>query len=429
MTHERRRLATIAVALAALLLAIPAHAAVKWVENFGVDSPGCGTGFFTPCRTISQAIQNANPLDVILVGPGIYGDIDGDGSFSTTGDEPAEIGSGCNCLVKVNKRVTLLSRRGIGTAVIRYGVANSASIVRIDADDTIMIGFTVLGPRKSYGTLSSGIFIANSVNRVRLIRNEVEEAGEEGFLIGTGTGNVLASNRAAGNALNYSIDASSPSKGSILVSNLSSGGDLAFGIACDGCILVANRAVNSGAGGFGGPGSGVGFDVDGSANVLSRNIAAGGRKDPLAGIDATGLGFELFEPLGGPPSVSHTMVGNIAVANEGSGFKISSGSGVATRFVANTAAGNGNCGFVLSGDDTLLASNIYGNGLTNPAAVQGTTYPGLNCGLFVYSPTGTATATHNFWGASTGPGADPADVVSTAGGPANTTPFSTVPFP
>src|SRR5205085_10263251 len=54
-----------------------ASAATVYVANDGVDAASCG-GKATPCRSISRGIANANSGDTLLVGPGRYGDLDGD---------------------------------------------------------------------------------------------------------------------------------------------------------------------------------------------------------------------------------------------------------------------------------------------------------------------------------------------------------------
>ena len=55
--------------------------AALYVTNNGVDNQACGTKA-APCRSISQAIAYAKDGDKILVGPGRYGDLNGNGSFS-----------------------------------------------------------------------------------------------------------------------------------------------------------------------------------------------------------------------------------------------------------------------------------------------------------------------------------------------------------
>src|SRR5437868_2725709 len=83
-------------------------ALVLHVANNGVDTQACGAKD-APCRSISQAIANAKDGDRILVGPGRYGDLNGNGSFSDSGDESAELNFGCVCMIKVNKSIQLKS--------------------------------------------------------------------------------------------------------------------------------------------------------------------------------------------------------------------------------------------------------------------------------------------------------------------------------
>lgn len=105
--------------LVSLLLADarPAETGKLHVENHGVDSPTCGDKK-APCRSISQAIDNAAPNDGIVVGPGRYGDLDGDGSFAGIGEEQAEAGGGCFCMIKVDKPLSIESRDGANATVL-----------------------------------------------------------------------------------------------------------------------------------------------------------------------------------------------------------------------------------------------------------------------------------------------------------------------
>ena len=69
-----------------------AHTGVTWrVANNGVDSPGCGSHRL-PCRTITQGIENAAPGDRVLVGPGLYGDVNGSCEFPQAAEEGEEFG-------------------------------------------------------------------------------------------------------------------------------------------------------------------------------------------------------------------------------------------------------------------------------------------------------------------------------------------------
>jgi hypothetical protein len=74
-----------------------------------------------PCRTISQAIALARPGDKIIVGPGRYGDLDGDGHFGEAGEESAPIG--CDCVIDVDRAVSIESRDGQSVTILDAGGA------------------------------------------------------------------------------------------------------------------------------------------------------------------------------------------------------------------------------------------------------------------------------------------------------------------
>jgi hypothetical protein len=70
------------------------------VTNDGADSASCGAQT-KPCRTISQAIENAADGDSIEVGAGIYGNVSGDPNFAGPGDEHPQMELGCVvCITK-----------------------------------------------------------------------------------------------------------------------------------------------------------------------------------------------------------------------------------------------------------------------------------------------------------------------------------------
>src|SRR4051812_32658563 len=57
-----------------------------YVANNGIDAHGCGARA-EPCRSITQAMANAANGSIIVVGPGRYGDLNGDGKFDAPGEE------------------------------------------------------------------------------------------------------------------------------------------------------------------------------------------------------------------------------------------------------------------------------------------------------------------------------------------------------
>src|SRR6185369_1185356 len=121
-------------------------AATVLVANNGVDDGNCG-GKTAPCRTITRGIAVAGAGDTVLVGPGRYGDLNGDGLFNAPGEETADLGN-CDCVVAVNKPLKLLSRDGASATVIDIGSANLIG-VRLDANGVVFgkkgKGFTITG--------------------------------------------------------------------------------------------------------------------------------------------------------------------------------------------------------------------------------------------------------------------------------------------
>ena len=118
------------------------------VSNHGVDSLTCGSKT-APCRSITRAIRNASPGDEILVGPGYYGDVDRDGTLGETGEEPFEgDAGGCQCMIHVNKSVSIRSRDG-ATSTLIDGGGLALAAVRIDAPGVELgrrnAGFSITG--------------------------------------------------------------------------------------------------------------------------------------------------------------------------------------------------------------------------------------------------------------------------------------------
>jgi hypothetical protein len=112
---------------------------------------------------------------------------------------------------------------------------------------------------------------------------------------------------------------------------------------------------------------------------------------------------------------SGAMRNNVAIEN-GYGFRPQ---GAVTDVTKNIASSNGAYGIYLYPGATVSGAvqrnTIVGNDV------------GTNCGLYNDSG-GALTATKNFWGAATGPGADPADLAcSGVGSSTTTTPFLAAP--
>jgi hypothetical protein len=99
----------------------PATAASLNVTNDGADSVTCGSQA-TPCRSISQAIENASDGDTIAVGAGHYGNVSGDPNFAGPGDEhPQQTGTldvYSGCIVCITKAVRIFSLHGAAVTII-----------------------------------------------------------------------------------------------------------------------------------------------------------------------------------------------------------------------------------------------------------------------------------------------------------------------
>jgi len=336
--------------------AIPHEASVKerhgtWiVGNNGLDSDSCGSSE-TPCRSITQAIANASPGDLIVVGPGRYGDVDNDGDLDDPGDEHGP--NSCFCMLNVDKRLTIISRDGAASTVIDGGNINLERAVDLS------IGRTVFG-------------------------------GEDhGF--------------------------------SIVATAMLTGIRLEFGdaIAVEGNSVALNEHAN-----------GI-FSVSGRDHRIRGNIAARNgngitvisnstRVDGNVAYDNSLRGFYIA-------GTQHTVVGNVSRTN-GVGFLVQGSDHLIRR---NAAVANGTAGVIVSAsllpgdthDNLITENNIYGNGQLSPGV--------SNCGVEKQTLGVDVLAPHNFFGASSGPGPDPADAacnLDTDGSRLIVVPFATEEF-
>lgn len=110
-----RTLTSLCASAILLVLGASADAGTLFVANNGIDGVGCGTKA-APCRSITQAITNAQAGGRIVVGPGRYGDLDGNGTLAGSGEETGA--PGCGCLLAVNKALSIESSDGAAATVI-----------------------------------------------------------------------------------------------------------------------------------------------------------------------------------------------------------------------------------------------------------------------------------------------------------------------
>ncbi len=355
--------------LAALCLAYGAGAKVEaktlFVANNGLDIATCGA-IASPCRTISKAIENAGSGDRIIVGPGRYGDLDGDGTFnSILGEEKAETTAGsCLCMIKVNKLLRIESRDGAAATVLDTGGGVDIDVVRIETSGVVLgkpkKGFTLTG---GGGTSGNGLEIASGVSGVR-VEGNLSTRNEHGFSF-SGSGHIFSNNAAIRNLdYGFSFSGTGHRLSRNLASHNNTGGFITGG---NGSVFIGNVASDNG---------NIGFEIFDSGHVLSGNVAS-----------ANGSNGFLFSGSG------HKLSSNSALGNKKYGVEIDVNS-TGHVLTGNSIVGNADWGIYLptGSSATITKNNIYGNG------------EGL------WNSSGTSiTATNNFWGGADGPGDNPAD--------------------
>ena len=154
-----------------LAAAAPVCAANLHTAIDGVDGPDCGPKG-AACRTISQAIDNASAGDTVIVGPGVYGDINRNGVFGEAGEEPDRDCGGGPCVLLIDKPLTVVSEAGAFSTLLEGG--EQAPVVVV-----------LTAPGVTLGAKNKGFTLQNEVPNVAAI----------GILIEPGSGsNVIAGN-------------------------------------------------------------------------------------------------------------------------------------------------------------------------------------------------------------------------------------------
>jgi Protein of unknown function (DUF1565) len=402
-----------------IFLATSAFAAVQYVENYGTDSPSCS--FSSPCRSISTAITNAAAGDVILVGPGMYGDINHDGVLGDPGDEA---GTGGGAMINVQKRLIIISRRGVAAAVIDGAMDGSPTVadaVFIGAKGVLLEGFTITSAT-AVANAETAVVI-DTYNDTSGTRAPVVIAGNAilgdgtsfGIKLKGGDGHVIEANQLTTLDTGVSVEMGARH---VIAANVARHCRVGFDDVevfpalgtPPGSVFAANQA-------YGGAGRHLddceyGFLEYGNFDIFKGNLVNSFQFNcgsPSAGFDVSGL-------FGG--GNMNQIIANVASDNY-IGFEFESGFG--NTMIADSVLANSYAGVKIDADHALTSisrSNIFG------APNQGG-----NCGID--NEAGTVTATYNFWGASTGPGADPADDACNfdSNGSIITTPFATTRFP
>jgi hypothetical protein len=361
-----------------------ASAGTLFVANNGVDSANCGAQT-KPCRSITQALTNAVSGSTILVAPGRYGDIDGDGRFESPGDErpqrrdysptggrPIPLA----CVVCILKPVHLLSMDGAAATVIDAG-ATTYHVVEIVAQNVLFgdvnRGFTLTGAVVPGDGSDGGDGLYLAAGPAKIIGNIARANGATGFDLVPG-GEPVAPTSLFSNGLNGSVLATD----NYSVDNAGAGFRVLGGASTNYVLMNNNDST----------GNAMGIRVHGSApHIITHTMVSGNG----AGISADGGSFQFTH--------------NVVVSNASFGFSFFDKLEILTgqnSVILNDIIGNGSAGVTIGRTTVpvfINRNNIYGNGVAD----------GSNCGVAVSE--NSANAINNYWGSARGPGSDPADNV------------------
>jgi hypothetical protein len=361
--HSRRILLHVA-AVAAFAATGDAWADTKWVANYGLDGTGCGA-LATPCRSISQAMENAIAGDTIMVRAGRYGDLNRDQDFDDPGEEHPDATD--ICVVCIRKPLRILSESGPTTTLIDGAGGERplfARVVLVAADNVLFgddgKGFTLTGGL--YGLVVSS---TRSLASVRIAENVAIDNPGTGFYAATGAVK-FERNTAVRSITGFHAD---DHPRITLLTYLNN---------------VATENIGSG------------FNLGGQRAIVSGNVA----------VRNTGPGFVLHVP-------DVRVENNTAAHNGDQGFLILPSNPPSfehaptfvSSFRQNTLIGNGFDGLLVSNPVSFGAlehNNFIGNGVGVP--------PNDRCGIRNESLT-RIDASRNYWGQATGPGPAPADPV------------------
>jgi len=158
---------------------VSAERRVLLAANEGIDTAACG-GEGNKCRSIGQAIRNARPGDTVLVEAGVYGDLNGNGVLGEAGEEADR--TGCECVVHVDKAITVLSERGAAATIIDARNVQATSLAPqavVFLGVNTSFGYTGQGFTVLAASTRTGIRIARGLfSGVRIWGNRVSGANE-----------------------------------------------------------------------------------------------------------------------------------------------------------------------------------------------------------------------------------------------------------
>jgi parallel beta-helix repeat protein len=264
--------------------------------------------------------------------------------------------------------VTLVSRDGAGATLIDAGGATIAAVA-IDAAGTTFgaakRGFTVTGSDDDAG-------VRANADGVRVEGNLSAGNGFAGVLV-LGTAPVILGNQLLAN---FGLGLEIEGLGGVIRGNVAVGNIQGMDFSGGGVVVEDNLALGN---------QSSGFEIEDGGATVRRNVSLGNALDGftlsddcvLEGNLAAGnvRGVTIF-------GLGNTLRGNAIVGNQGAGV-----------FVAGTGGGE------------IVGNSVFGNFAGQDPELS----PALNCGVVVAGTT-PPLLRGNFWGAASGPGADPADL-------------------
>ena len=339
----RRELRTLASAFAvALLFTVPSHAdaATRYVADTGTDGASCGITLASACRSITQAVELANPDDTILVGPGRYGDLNRNGTLGEPGEELGYLTppASCSCVLRIEKRVIIISSGGAAATMIdgrSVDVIQNVFLTTVGGEfGRPGKGFTVTGPK-----VTSGHGIVLDAGDVWLVR---------------------------GNHVIYTASGDSTGKGISTVNNAT--------------IRIEGNQVL---------GWSIGIQGRGAATVSKNQVWLNGEGIDAAGGSVVG-NVATANGNGIHVNGSTKVTSNAVYANQVSGiFVFSPFSGVITKNNMFANASFDNCGLINNGVIGLKATNNYWGAPTGSGAPPANDVCNFSMGTTTTSPFAT----------------------------------------
>jgi len=426
-----------------------ATSATLRVTNDGADSATCGAPT-KPCRTVSQAIENAADGDSIEVGAGLYGNVSGDPNFGGPGDEHAQMGldPSQGCIICINKGVHIYSLHGAAVTIIQAIPSTPFSSTVMIQSDAVIFGQAGGGTTLTGGN-SSGVTLDLNSNfgAEMVLKRNVTVAGNVD--VGDGNGFVFNGFDFTDRPCPFPVCMSTAQV--MFADNESINNGAAFNVTVNTfhppIILQSNFAH----------GAGTGFFVTAGFQDEIGDILGAGNVKLLGNVSVhNGIGYNLI-------LIGRTE-NNTAAGNSQAGFwVVPSGT-----FRGNSALGNAGPGMVMNfsanfrGNGPLtnsyspfIQNNFYGNDRNRPALNVSVgplsapnPGPSAHCGVLNLGDVAAAElaaagqgsldpqtlqAGGNFWGSAQGPA--PTGVGDAVGGVCDqnsaTTiakPFATAPF-